>query len=80
MKKQHEKVLVAALAGMVIVSAAAFATQPAMAQLYQLYQVGDVATPPAQGGLGVHERTFDLRTVFHHSRQIDQRVSIHHSL
>ena len=36
MKKQHEKVLVAALAGMVILSGAVFAVQPAMAAGYNV--------------------------------------------
>ena len=36
MKKHHEKLLVAALAGLVIASAAAFAVQPAMAEGYDV--------------------------------------------
>lgn len=36
MKKQHEQLLVAALAGMIIVSAGAFAVQPAMAAGYSV--------------------------------------------
>jgi hypothetical protein len=33
MKRQHEKILVAILAGMIMVGAAAFAVQPAIAKL-----------------------------------------------
>lgn len=36
MKKQHEKLLVAGLAGLIIASAAAFAVQPAMAAGYRV--------------------------------------------
>ena len=36
MNKQHEKLLVAALAGLIIAGAAAFAVQPAMAAGYQV--------------------------------------------
>lgn len=42
MRKQHEQLLVAALAGLVIVGAAAFAIQPAMAAGYQVGQHGQV--------------------------------------
>jgi hypothetical protein len=36
MNKNHEKLLAAALAGLVIASAAAFAIQPAMAEGYEV--------------------------------------------
>lgn len=36
MKKNHEKLLVASLAGLIIASAAAFAVQPAMAEGYHV--------------------------------------------
>ena len=42
MKKQHEKILVAALAGIVIASAAAFAVAPAMAAGYQVDDMAKV--------------------------------------
>ncbi|KKB11648.1 hypothetical protein VE25_11715 [Devosia geojensis] len=46
MSKQHEKVLVATLCGLIIASAAAFAVQPAMAAGYHVEQparVGNIA-------------------------------------
>ncbi len=46
MKREHERILVAALAGVIIVSAATFAVQPAMAAGYTVdghAQVTDVA-------------------------------------
>ncbi|MCF1741706.1 SH3 domain-containing protein [Paradevosia shaoguanensis] len=42
MRKQHEQLLVAALAGLVIVGAAAFVVQPAMAAGYQVEQQAQV--------------------------------------
>ncbi|MET3926235.1 SH3 domain-containing protein [Devosia sp. 2618] len=42
MNKQQEKVLVAALCGMVMVAAGAFAVQPAMAAGYNVAQVAQV--------------------------------------
>lgn len=53
MNKQQEKILVAALAGVVIVSAAAFAVQPAMAQGYQVEVLARVDNLPSWDVLNV---------------------------
>ena len=42
MKKQHEALLIATLAGMVVVGAAGFAVQPAMASGYQVESLAQV--------------------------------------
>lgn len=49
MKKTHEKLLIAALAGLIIASAAAFAIQPSMAAGY------DVDAPAAVTGVGASD-------------------------
>ena len=45
MTKNHEKLLVAALAGIIIAGAAVFAIQPAMAQSFDAKSISQLAAP-----------------------------------
>jgi uncharacterized protein YraI len=55
MTKQHEKVLVAALCGLIIASAAVFAVQPAMAAGYHVEQPARVGNMPSWDQLNVRK-------------------------
>ncbi|MEO7223911.1 MAG: hypothetical protein ABIY37_15700 [Devosia sp.] len=48
MTRNHEKLLVAALAGLIIAGAAIFAIQPAMAQSFGMKAPSQLLTPPQQ--------------------------------
>jgi uncharacterized protein YraI len=55
MNKQQEKVLVAALCGLVIAGAGSFAVQPAMAAGYDVEQLARVVRVPAWDNLNVRK-------------------------
>ncbi|HYP04735.1 MAG TPA: SH3 domain-containing protein [Bryobacteraceae bacterium] len=55
MKKQHEKVLVAVLAGLVILSGATFAVQPVMAAGYTVDAMAQVAGVPKWDVLNIRK-------------------------
>lgn len=55
MQKAHEKLLVAVLCGMVLISAAIFAVSPATAAGYDVYRPADVTELHADAALSVHQ-------------------------